>query len=232
MQGRHIPYIVGGFMLLPYGFWLIVWAFFLPGPKHGFAQTMSVAMFATTVPLVCWFFLANLGHISNSIAGENPFQRPASRWVRWILARLSPLAVLIGAASLPYMLVNDAPPLLIPLPVLVALLVAWAIHRGEAARLEEVRDSVGATAPKTSPLGRGVLELWRLLLRAVFLVPGIGWMLREAVQGRDEDRTFFSLNIVLLTVLATVLFGFQALFYVALACVPLAFLLILLLTLE
>ncbi len=232
MHGRHIPYIVGGFMLLPYGFSLILWAFFLPGPKHGFDQAMSVAMFAASLPLVCWFFLANLGFISNSIAGENPFQRPASRWVRWVLARLPGLAVLIGIACVPYLLAHDEPPLLIPLPVLVALLVAWAIHRGEAARQEEVGDSAGTAASKVSPLGRGLLELWQVVLQAVFLVPGIGWMLREAVQGRDEDRTFFSLNLVLLAVLAVFVFGFQALFFLALACVPIAFLLILLLTLE
>ena len=232
MQGRHIPYLVGGFMLLPYGFSLILWAFFLPGPKHGFDQAMSVAMFGASLPLVFWFFLANLGFISNSIAGENPFQHPASRWVRWTLTRLPALAVLIGIACVPYLLVNDEPPLLIPLPVLVALLVAWAIHRGEAARREEVRDSAGATASRVSPLGRGLQEIWQVVLQALFLVPGIGWMLREAVQGRDEDRTFFSLNLALLTLLAVLIFGFQALFFAALACVPIAFLLILLLTLE
>ena len=232
MRGRHVPYIVGGFMLLPYGFWLIAWALFLPGPKPGFDKPMSMAMFAVTIPLVLWFFLANLGFMSNSIAGANAFEHPAVRWVRWVLARLPALAILIGLGCLPYLLAVGEAPLTIPLPLLVALLVAWAIHRGEAARAEEARDLSGKGEPTRSALGQGARELGRVAIRALFLVPVAGWLLREAVHGRDEDRTFFSLNLALLLVLAVLLFGFQALFVVALAGVPIAFLLILLLTLE
>lgn len=231
MHAKNIPYIVGGFMLLPYGFWLLAWGLFLPGPKYGFDLPMSVAMFAVTLPLVAWFFLANLGFMSNSIAGEDAFERPAGRWVRWTLARLPALALLLGAASVPYLLALDEPPLLIPLPVLVALLIAWAIDRGEAARSREVIAAAPGAKPAPARSSGALTQLGRLALAAVFLVPVIGWLLREAVQGSDEDRTYFALNLAMLAALAVLVFGFQALFVIAMICVPITFLLILLMTL-
>lgn len=176
MHGRHIPYLVGGFMLLPYGFWLIAWAFFLPGPKAGFNVPMSMAMFAVTVPLVAWFFLANLSFMANSIAGADPFQRPATRWVRWTVAKLPAATLLIGVATLPYLLASEAPLPLALLPLLVALLVSWAIDRGEAAREREARRGERTAAQARPRAVETLTGLGRFVLQAVYRVPVIGWM--------------------------------------------------------
>ena len=230
MRERHIPYIVGGFMLLPYGFWLIAWALFLPGPKYGFDQPLSTALFAVTVPLVAWFFLANLGSMSNSIAGGDALQQPATRWVRWVLAKLPATAVLIGGACVPYLLASGEPPLMAPLPLLMAVVVAWAIRRGEAARKHEAAGATRAASPARPSRGGAVASFGRAALAVMFRLPVVGRVLREAIHGKDEDRMFFALNLALLAVLLVLVFGVQALFLLALASVPIAFLFILMLT--
>lgn len=230
MQGRHIPYLVGGFMLLPFGFWLIAWAFFLPGPKQGFDVPMSLAMFAVTVPLVAWFFLANLSFMSNSIAGTDPFERPATGWVRWTVSKLPVATLLIGAATVPYLLIAEAPLSMTPLPLLLAFLVAWAIGRGEAAREREAQRSPQRVAPAQPRRLESLASLGRLCLAAAYRVPVIGWMFRELVHGNDEDRTFFALNLGLIALLLLFAYGFPALFVFALALVPVAFLAMILLT--
>lgn len=218
-------------MLLPYVFWLIAWAVFWPGPKQGFDVPLSLAMLAVTVPLVVWFFLSNLGFMANTIAGEDPYDRPSGAWVPWILARLPAASLLIGVASAPYLLLQNEPVLLIPLPFVMALLVAWAIRRGESARQHERRGVPDKErVPPERTIGPAIADLGAAALKLVYLVPVFGWLLREAVQGSDEDRTFFAINLALSGVLVAVLFGFQALFFIALASVPLVFLSILLLT--
>ena len=230
MRARHIPYVVGGFMLLPYAFWLIAWAVFLPGPKHGFDGPIATAMLAVSVPLVAWFFLANLGFVSNSIDGGDVFERPVTRWVRWLLAKLPLAALLIGAACVPLLLAFGKPPAWIVLPVAMALLVAWAIRRGEAAREHEVRGGSGTAAVATLRPGAALAWLGRAAIGGLYRVPVLGWMLREVVEGSDEDATYFSINLALFLLVIVLLFGFQVMFVVALASVPFVFLLILLLT--
>lgn len=230
MHGRHIPYLVGGFMLLPYGFWLIAWAFFLPGPKAGFNVPMSMAMFAVTVPLVAWFFLANLSFMANSIAGADPFRRPATRWVRWTVAKLPAATLLTGVATLPYLLASGAPLPLALLPLSVALLVSWAIDRGEAARERETRRGERTAAQARPRAVETLAGLGRFVLQAVYRVPVIGWMVRELVHGSDEDRTFFALNLGLIALFLLLGFGFPTLLVFALALVPVAFLAMLFLT--
>lgn len=229
MRGRHIPYLVGGFMLLPFGIWLVAWAFFFPGPKHGFDGPMAVAMLAVSLPLVVWFFLANLGHMANSIAGADAFEQPTTGWVRWVVARLPATALLIGLASIPALIAVGKPSYLIPLPGAVALLVAWAIIRGEAARKVDAagrRPEQAVDAPTVSGL---LADVGRTAVRAICLVPVVGWMVREAIEGSDRDRWFFALNLALVVGLAIAFFGLQAVFFIALALVPVAFVLILIL---
>ncbi len=230
MRARYVPYYVGGFMLLPYAIWLVLWATVIPGPKHGFYQPMSMAMFAVSIPLVAWFFLSNLGFLSNSIAGGNAFRRPQGRWVRWTLDGLPSAALLIGCACVPYLLAAGEPLALAPLPALMGLGIAWAIRRGEAARAHDGSppDAAGGTrALGAQAAGPG---LGRTAMNAVFLLPVVGWMLREAVRGSEEDQKFFALNLSLGAVLVALLFGIQGLFVVALALTPIALLMIVLIT--
>ena len=231
MRARHVPYYVGGFMLLPYAIWLVLWATVIPGPKHGFYQPMSMAMFAVSIPLVAWFFLSNLGFLSNSIAGGDAFRRPQNRWVRWTLEALPATALLIGCACVPYLLAAGEPLALAPLPVLMGLGIAWAIRRGEAARERDGSppDAAGSSQGLTVQAAGGP-GLGRTAMGAIFLLPVVGWMLREAVRGSDDDRKFFALNLSLGAVLVALLFGMQGLFVVALALTPIALLLIVLIT--
>ena len=229
MRGRHVPYLVGGFMLLPFGIWLVAWAVFFPGPKHGFDGPMAVAMLVVSLPLVAWFFLANLGHMANSIAGADAFERPTTGWVRWVVARLPAAALLIGLATIPALIAVGKPSYLIPLPGAVALLVAWAIIRGEAARKADAERSRSGQDEDAQTMSGLVADFGRRALRVAYHVPVVGWMVREAVEGSDRDRLFFALNLALAVALAIAFFGLQAVFFLALALVPVAFVLILLL---
>ena len=229
MRARNVPYYVGGFMLLPYAFWLIIWATVIPGPKQGFEAPVSMAMFAVSVPLVAWFFLSNLGFLSNSIAGGNAFHRPQSRWVRKTLQLLPAAALLIGGACVPYLLAAGEPLFLAPLPVVIGLAIAWAIRRGETARERETGTADATDRLQTTQRTDGI-GLGRIAMDAVFLVPIVGWMLREVIRGSDDDRKFFILNLTLGAVLAVLVFGIQGLFVVALALTPMALLMIVLIT--
>ena len=229
MRATHVPYIVGGFMLLPYAFWLIIWALAIPGPKHGFDAPMAMAMFAVSVPLVAWFFLSNLGFLSNSIAGANAFERPASGWVRWVLKMLPAAALMIGCASVPYLLFAGEPPALVALPLVMALAIAWAIRRGEAARERESRPPEPAVREQAGTHAR-MLGLGRVAMGAVCLLPVLGWALREAIRGSDEDRKFFVLNLSLVALLVLLAFGIQGVFVMALVLTPIALLLIVLIS--
>ncbi len=220
---RYFPYLVAGSMLLPLVYWLVLWAFFLPGPKHGLDLPLTAALLATSMPLVLWFFLANLGFLANSMGGEDEYDRPSLPIVRRIIAILPWAAVIIGLVSLPLLALAGVPALLVPLPLLSGLAIHYAIHRGEAARESEClrrRQAVGASpSPTVSPVGQGL----RRLMGLVYAVPLIGWLVEDAVKGRASAKLFFALNAAILWLAAIAVFGYPAIIVPALAMVPVIF---------
>ncbi len=216
-------------MLLPLVYWLVLWAFFLPGPKHGLDLPLTAALLATSMPLVLWFFLANLGFLANSMGGEDEYDRPSLPIVRRIIAVLPWAAVTIGLVSLPLLALAEVPALLVPLPLLSGLAIHFAIHRGEAARESEClrrRQAVGAPpapevspASEVSPLDQGL----RRLVGLVYAIPLLGWLIEDAVKGRASAKLFFALNIAILWLAAIAIFGYPAIIVPALAMVPVIF---------
>ncbi|PWE33661.1 hypothetical protein DDZ14_03045 [Maritimibacter sp. 55A14] len=80
--------------------------------------------------------------------------------------------------------------------------------------------ATGTDIPDTRPL-------WQ---RIVFRIPVLGWMLRDVMEG-DEDNVFYAIGtLVALWTIAIMLWGYPALILPALALVPVCFLLILLIT--
>lgn len=210
-------------MLLPLVYWLVLWAFFLPGPKHGLDLPLTAALLATSLPLVLWFFLANLGFLANSIGGEDEYDQPSLPLVRRIIAILPWAALAIGLISLPLLALSGVPALLVPLPLLSGLAIHYAISRGEAARESEClrrRQAGGVSpAPTVSPVAQGL----RRLIGLVYAAPFIGWLIEDAVKGRESAKLFFALNCAVLWLAAIAVFGYPAIIIPALAMVPVIF---------
>ena len=56
-----------------------------------------------------------------------------------------------------------------------------------------------------------------MLLRVLFSIPLIGWLIRDAIRGTDESRAWFLVNIALLWIWSGVLFGYPGVIIPALA---------------
>ncbi len=221
MRARHIPYAVGLFMLLPFVIWLVAFAF-MPGPTHGLESPVSNAFFATSVPLVAWFFFANLGFLSNSIDGRNEYHAPRTGWVRFVIASLPPMAIGLGLTSMGYLLWVGEPALYAVVPALMGLSYAYVIRRGEAARLDDAAKArPGWRAP--ARIAHPLSPFGAIALKAVYLVPLFGWMLKEAVEGGLEERAYFGLALFVAAVLSIVLVGYPAFIVIVLSMVPCAF---------
>ncbi|MEW5424187.1 hypothetical protein [Amorphus sp. 3PC139-8] len=51
------------------------------------------------------------------------------------------------------------------------------------------------------------------MLRVAYAVPVIGWLLRDAVEGRPSARAWFIANLAMIWFLAIYFFGYPALIY-------------------
>ena len=243
MSARHIPLYVGGFMLLPYLIWLVLWTFVFPGPKQGIDSPLSLSMFAVSAPLVVWFFLSNLGQLSNSIDGHSEFHVPRTSLARRLLPALAPAALMIGLASLPILLLLEQSPVLTPLPLLLSLLIAWAIRAGEAAREADHRSAyrddrlsngaaTDASLPAATAARVALRQVGRLLLRGVLMIPGIGHLLRDALRGGPSAWGYLGLNVALVAALSILIFGLPAFMTVLLGSVVTVFVALVAITLD
>ncbi|MEM6665001.1 MAG: hypothetical protein AAF638_01220 [Pseudomonadota bacterium] len=229
MRARHIPYLVGGFMLTPLVLWLGLWAFVFQGPKVGLDVPLSLSMGIVSLPLVAWFFMCTLGMLSQSIDGGDEFALPRTANVRRLLEALPGIAVFLGVVSLPLLLTVGVAWYLTPAPLVMGLLIAITIRAGEMARATD-RTGQGPLVPAVpvEALGVAVKFAGGLLMKAIFAIPLIGWMLREAVYGTDKDRGWFILNVLMTVVLAVAFFGYPALIIAALAATATAFVMVVL----
>ena len=69
-----------------------------------------------------------------------------------------------------------------------------------------------------------------LVLRLLYAVPVLGWMLKEAVEGQAGAKTLFVVNCALIWILAIAIFGYPAIILPALTIVPTIFVVLILIT--
>lgn len=67
-------------------------------------------------------------------------------------------------------------------------------------------------------------------IRLFYWVPLIGWMLRDAFEGREGAVVWFLANLVMLWVLAVMFFSYPAVIIPAIAAVPIVFVILIGLT--
>ncbi len=226
---RHLPYAVGLFMLLPFAIWFVLWAFVMPGPKPGLDVPLSAALFASSIPLVAWFYLSNLALLSNSMAGQSEFDAPKTRLVRWAIDSLPVAAVGFGVAGTVWLVTMGEPLYLTPLPLVMGVAIGIAIFFGERARGRDKmrRDALrpdGALRPAPEhALAANVVArsprrdgIGHQALRLAYHLPFVGWLLRDAVEGRPSARFFFAANLAMLWVLALVAIGYPLMIATAL----------------
>ncbi|MEO1190747.1 MAG: hypothetical protein AAFY02_03265 [Pseudomonadota bacterium] len=217
MSARHLPFLIGGFMMVPFVLWLALWLFVLPGPKHGTDLPLTLAMGFVSLPLVAWFLLSSLSMLANSVAGRNEFKRARIWWADKVITLLPRAALLLGFASLPYLAFNETAWFKVPIPFLISMAIAWAIRSGERDRAIDMRSAKGRRLRPVVPAVKAqFVWLGRVLMGLAFKLPILGEMLREGVQGSSRDRGYFFLTLILLAVAAVYFFGYPALITVAL----------------
>ncbi|GAB5471265.1 MAG: hypothetical protein Kilf2KO_42950 [Rhodospirillales bacterium] len=221
MRARHIPFLVGGFMILPLVMWLGLWIFALPGPKHGVDLPLTLAMGLVSLPLVAWFYMATLGMLSNSIAGRSEFHEARSWNAHRFIAALPIGTLVLGLATLPAMIAVGKAWYLVPVPFLISITIAWAIRAGERGRTQDLR--VANRKARSAPPRLALARPASLLLRLLYSLPLIGPLLREGIAGSNSDRGFFALTLLLAAITAVFLFGYPALIATALTATLVAF---------
>jgi hypothetical protein len=235
MTARHIPYAVGIFMLFPLVFWFVMSGFVIPGTGMVIDSAVTFAMLAVSMPLVAWFYIANLSFLSNNIGGDCEFAEPRSGVAMVVLDSLPWFSLSAGFASIVVLRMIGEPWPLALLPFGLSMLIAGAILLGEhrrtndAAHKQPVADAKAVGAKAATPRLDAVLKR---AMSLVFHVPVFGWMLRDAIYGRESARSFFAVNILLLAGLAVWVFGYPAVIVIALAGVPLCFAALVALTWE
>ncbi|MEQ8653387.1 MAG: hypothetical protein RIC87_13065 [Kiloniellales bacterium] len=223
MSARNLPYLVGAFMLIPLVLWMGLWAFVLPGPNHGTELPLAVALGVVSLPLVAWFYLASLSMLANSIENANAYGEARHPLVRKLVASLPAAALLLGALSLPVLALAGEPLYLTPVPLLVAAAIAWAIPKGEAARLLDQRSANGERVEMLPVITASAKQGFAVAGRLLFRLPVLGPWLREGLAGSNRDKGYFALTLLLGAVLAVMIFGYPALIASALTATLLAF---------
>jgi hypothetical protein len=227
---RHLPYAVGGFMLLPFAVWLVFELTILPGSTVNLDLPLVAALTATCVPVLAWFFLVNLGFLANSMGGADEFARPEAAAVRLLIALLPWISLIGSLASVPYLAAEGYPPALLALPPAVGAAIFFAIRSGEKARNQErgrleafeVRAAVARAAAPQARSG-ALKDAGRMLLGLLYAVPLAGWLLKDAVEGSGSAKAFFALNGFLVLAAAIAVFGYPVLIVAALTLVPVIF---------
>ncbi len=216
-----LPYAIGAFMMTPLVLWALMWLFAFPGEKAGFEAYLTVGMLAVSMPMALSFLIVNLSFISNSMLRRDEFGLPAWAPARWLLLATPALTVILTTAVTAMLGWVDGSVWAWTVPPLVGIAFAWACQR-TVKRAREGHPADRQRQP-ASTLRHAVRAAGRLSRRALFMVPVVGWLLRDAAEGRPSAAGFLVLNIGLGLVIATVFIGIEAVFFAALALVPLAF---------
>ncbi|MEM8878003.1 MAG: hypothetical protein AAGD23_09025 [Pseudomonadota bacterium] len=232
MGARHIPYAIGLFMLFPLVFWLVMSGLFIPGTGMVIDSAITFAMLAVSVPLVAWFYIANLSFLSNNIAGNCEYDPPRNQIAHLLISSLPWIAMAVGLVSIGVLRYLGEPWPMMFLPFALSAMIGIVILRGEFQRsgdnAHKRPEVTVASDPAPMPAWRA--NLGQIVLRAIYHVPVLGWMLRDAVHGRDSARSFFAINLILILALAIWLFGYPALIGIALVGAVFCFAMLVMLT--
>ncbi|WP_193367890.1 hypothetical protein [Pelagibius marinus] len=220
---RHLPYVVGLFMLLPFAVWLGLDLTILPGSTRNLDLPLVAALTAVCLPLLAWFFLVNLGFLANSMSGACEFERPRNPAVRLTIAALPWISLGGSLASVPLLAAEGLQPALLALPPVVGALIFFAIRFGEKARTQDRHRLRAKAAADSRPRGAGLAALGGGALRALYAVPLVGWLVKDAANGRASAKAFFAFNCFLLLAAGVAVFGYPVLIVAALSLVPLVF---------
>ena len=68
------------------------------------------------------------------------------------------------------------------------------------------------------------------LLRLLFAVPLVGWLIRDALLGHDDAKTYFLVNCLVVWALSILAFGYPAAMIPALIAVPIVFIILIVIT--
>jgi hypothetical protein len=211
---RYIPYGVGAFMLLPFFIWAGLWMAF-PGPKPGITDSpLTFALLATSVPLVLFHYIAALGYIANSMAGEAGQELPVWGPARWAQRAMAPLTVVLSLAAAIW--VYSAGEGVIGA---AAVLSAGLFMAAVMAVARRPRRSGKVMAAPGKLVRAGVYAISRVAVR----LPVIGTLWREAAANPDRAAPIIALNTVLLFTAIALIFGFEALVVPAMIGVPVVF---------
>jgi hypothetical protein len=219
---RALPYIIGAFLAAPLLIWLVLAQTTLGGPQFQAEYPLSNALFAVTIPLVVWFMLSSLGSLANAMAGADQFAAPRWAPVRWTLRALPAATIVLGLAAGAYVAVAEGVSWTVVLPLAVALAIAVAIRQGEAARPDEA----GVVAPARRLRDRVIPALaaaGRGLRRGVYATPVVGWLVRDAAEGRRSARYYLALNLLVLWLVALWFGGVPVVIWTAVLATPLVF---------
>lgn len=220
---RYLPYVIGGFMLLPFFLWAGLWMAF-PGPKPGITDApMIAALIAVSMPLVLFHYIAALGYVANSMAGQPGETLPIWTPARWVQRAMAPLAALASVAAFAWLL-QTGEGLGGALGVAAAgLFTAWIMAAARRPR----RSAVLHVRP-----AQWIDAAMRLLGRLLLALPGLGWMLREAGRNPSRGVPLLAMNIALALGLLVWGFGFAVLVIPAMLAIPVVFYALFALTTE
>jgi len=211
---RYVPYLIGAFMLLPFVLWAGLYLAF-PGPKPGITDApVAVSLVALSLPLVLFHYIAGLGYVANSIAGQAGEVLPIWTPARWVQRAMAPLTFLLSALAFGF---------------LVSQGEGWMTATGVAfAGVMMAGVMVVARRPSRSAVlhvrpGAWLDALFMGLGRLVLHVPVLGWMLREAGRNPQRGMPLLMLNLLLLMSVLVAVFGFTVLVIPAMIAIPLVF---------
>lgn len=189
MPMHWVPWLVGGFLLMPFMIWAALAVFVFPGAWNGFNAVVGTGALGATLPLAFWFFLRGIGGFANAMAGTDP-DGELRHWLPRMILRLLPLsAVLLGGIGAAAVVVQAGWGWGVLVPPGVGIVVAAGICGGE------------------SGVSRGLLHLpvrLRQRLRALLLHPA---PLREVLANERGGRDWFLMNLALAGTLAALILG-------------------------
>lgn len=215
---RFIPYAVGGFMLLPFLLWAGLYAAF-PGPKPGFLDSPTAfGLVAVSIPLVIFHYIAGLGFVANSMAGQAGEALPVWRPARAVQRAMAPLTVVFSVAGFAGVLYAGEG--LAAAGAVFGAGIAMALIMAGARRAR----SIDALLVHPASLAQ---DGARLVGRLVLATPLLGHMLREVRRDPHRAGPLFVLNLVLALAVLVKLFGFAVLVVPAMLAVPVMFYLLL-----
>lgn len=211
---RYLPYVIGGFMLLPFCLWAGLY-FAFPGPKPGITDAPMIAsLVAISLPLALFHYIAGLGFVANSMAGRAGEVLPIWTPARWLQRAMAPLTLVLSVISLGFLLNQGESWLSAGAVALAGVMMAGVmVVARRPSRMAVLHARPGEW------LDAIFLGFGRLLLH----VPVLGWMLREAGRNPQRGMPLLLVNVMLGLGILVALFGFTVLVIPAMLSLPFVF---------